>query len=47
MEFLDASGNVVATASEQVEPIAKGERKVGAPAGEGTGIVAYRYKPLT
>ncbi len=47
VEFLDASGNVVATASEQVDPIAKGERKVVRLQAQGSGIVAYRYKPLS
>lgn len=47
VEFLDASGNVVSSASESVEPIAKGERKTVRLEGQGSGIVAYRYKPLS
>ncbi len=47
VEFLDASGNVVSSASESVDPIAKGERKTVRLEGQGSGIVAYRYKPLT
>jgi hypothetical protein len=46
VEFLDASGAVVATASESVEPIARGDRKVVRVEAQGSGIVAYRYKPL-
>ncbi len=46
VEFLDASGNVVASASEEVAPITKGERKQVRLEAQGTGIVAYRYKPL-
>ena len=46
VEFLDANGAVVASASESVEPIAKGERKAVRLEAQGTGIVAYRYKPL-
>lgn len=47
VEFLDASGNVVATASESVEPIAKGDSKMIRLEAQGSGIVAYRYKPLS
>jgi tetratricopeptide (TPR) repeat protein len=46
VEFLDANGAVVASASESVEPIAKGDRKSVRLEAQGTGIVAYRYKPL-
>lgn len=46
VEFLDASGNVVASASEDVAPITKGERKQVRLEAQGAGIVAYRYKPL-
>jgi tetratricopeptide (TPR) repeat protein len=47
VEFLDASGNVVATASEEVAPLPRGERKVIRLEAQGSGIVAYRYKPLS
>jgi tetratricopeptide (TPR) repeat protein len=47
VEFLDANGNVVASASESVEPIAKGERKTVRLEAQGSGVVAYRYKPLS
>lgn len=47
VEFLDVNGNVVASASESVDPIAKGERKTVRLEAQGSGIVAYRYKPLT
>ncbi len=47
VEFLDASGNVVSSASEEVAPITKGERKQVRLEAQGAGIVAYRYKPLT
>jgi len=47
VEFLDASGNVVASASESVDPITKGERKTVRLEAKGSGIVAYRYKPLS
>jgi tetratricopeptide (TPR) repeat protein len=47
VEFLDANGNVVSSASESVDPIAKGERKTVRLEAQGSGIVAYRYKPLT
>jgi tetratricopeptide (TPR) repeat protein len=47
VEFLDATGSVVSSASESVDPIAKGERKTVRIEGKGTGIVAYRYKPLS
>jgi tetratricopeptide (TPR) repeat protein len=47
VEFLDASGNVVSSASQEVEPITKGERKQVRLEAQGAGIVAYRYKPLT
>lgn len=47
IEFLDSNGNVVASASEEVAPIAKGERKQVRLEAQGKGIVAYRYKPLT
>lgn len=46
VDFLDRAGNVVATASEQVAPITKGELKTVRLEGQGSGIVAYRYKPL-
>lgn len=47
VEFLDISGNVIASASESVEPITKGDRKQVRVEGKGAGIVAYRYKPLS
>ncbi len=47
VEFLDASGNVVATATEEVAPIPQGETKQVRLEAAGTGIVAYRYKPLS
>lgn len=46
VEFLDISGNVVTTASQEVAPIAKGERKSVRLEASGSGISAYRYKPL-
>ncbi len=46
VEFLDIAGNVVATASEEVPAIPKGESKSVQLKAEGSGIVAYRYKPL-
>jgi tetratricopeptide (TPR) repeat protein len=47
VEFLDAGGNVVASASESIGPIAKGESKTVRLEAKGAGIVAYRYKPLS
>lgn len=47
VEFLDASGNVVSSASEEVAPITKGEIKSVKLEAQGAGIVAYRYKPLS
>ncbi len=47
VEFLDAAGNVVATATESVEPITKGDRKSVRLEVQGNGITAYRYKPLS
>jgi len=46
VEFLDISGNVVSSATEEVAPITKGERKQVRLEAKGAGIVAYRYKPL-
>ncbi len=46
VEFLDVSGNVVSSASEEIAPITKGERKQVRLEAQGAGIVAYRYKPL-
>lgn len=46
VEFLDRSGNVVATASEQVAALPKGESKTVRLEAQGSGIVAYRYKRL-
>jgi len=46
MEFLDKSGSVVATTTESVGPIAKGEKKAVTIKATGAGIVAFRYKPL-
>jgi hypothetical protein len=46
VEFLDASGAVVATATENVGPIKKGETKPVTVKAKGAGIQAYRYKPL-
>ncbi len=45
-EFLDAAGAVVATATESVGPIKKGETKSVTLKATGTGIMSYRYKPL-
>ncbi len=47
VEFLDASGNVVTTATEELAAIPMGETKQVRLQAEGTGIVAYRYKPLS
>ncbi len=47
VEFLDASGNVVTTATEELAPIPQGETKQVRLEAQGTGIVAYRYKPLS
>jgi predicted Zn-dependent protease len=46
VEFIDAAGAVVATATEAVGPIKKGETKSVTLKATGTGIMAYRYKPL-
>ncbi|MBA3917261.1 MAG: hypothetical protein K2Y26_02505 [Gemmatimonadaceae bacterium] len=46
VEFLDASGNVVANATEQSGPIKKGERKELAFKASGDKIYGYRYKPI-
>lgn len=46
VEFIDLEGAVVATATEAVGPIKKGETKSVTLKATGTGIMAYRYKPL-
>ncbi|WP_373059216.1 hypothetical protein [Gemmatimonas sp.] len=45
-EFLDAAGAVVATVTEAVGPIKKGETKPVTLKATGTDIMAYRYKAL-
>ncbi|WP_411282061.1 hypothetical protein [Gemmatimonas sp.] len=45
-EFLDLSGAVVATATEAVGPIKKGETKSVTLKVTGVGIMSYRYKAL-
>ena len=45
-EFLDLAGAVVATATEAVGPIKKGETKSITIKATGAGIMSYRYKPL-
>ncbi len=45
-EFLDAAGNVVATATESVGPIKKGETKQVTIKADGAAIQGYRYKPI-
>ncbi len=47
VEFLDKSGTVVTTSTEEVGAIPMGESKQVRFQAQGTGIVAYRYKPLT
>ncbi len=47
VEFLDASGNVVTTATQELEAIPQGETKQVRLEAQGSGIVAYRYKPLS
>jgi len=46
VEFLDAAGAVVDTATEAVGPIKKGETKPVTLKATGAGILAYRYKAL-
>ena len=46
VEFLDAAGAVVATATEAAGPIKKGETKSVTLKGTGAGIMSYRYKAL-
>ena len=46
VEFLDLAGAVVATVTEAVGPIKKGETKSVTLKTNGTGILGYRYKAL-
>ena len=46
VEFLDAKGAVVATDTQPVGPINKGETKNVTLKAEGAGIIAYRYTAL-
>ena len=46
VDFLDASGALVATGTETVGPLKKGESKPVTVKANGAGILAYRYKPL-
>jgi hypothetical protein len=46
VEFLDLAGAVVATVTEAVGPIKKGETKSVTLKTNGTGIMGYRYKAL-
>jgi len=46
VDFLDITGTVVATDTQPVGPINKGETKTVTFKGTGNGIVAYSYKPL-
>jgi hypothetical protein len=46
IEFLDKSGNAVATQSVSVGPIAPGQSAPFHAEATGAGIVAFRYAPL-
>ena len=46
VEFLDASGNVVATGEQALDEVAPASSKTFSVAAQGQGIVAYRYAPL-
>lgn len=46
VEFLDLAGAVIATATESVGPIKKGETKPVTLKANGAGIMGYRYKAL-
>ncbi len=46
VEFLDAKGATVATDTQSVGPIKKGERKDVTLKGTAPGIIGYKYKPL-
>ncbi|MGI8618536.1 MAG: hypothetical protein ACR2L6_05530 [Gemmatimonadaceae bacterium] len=46
LEMLDRSGNVLATETAQVGPVAAKGRGEFTVTGKATGIVAFRYKPL-
>ena len=46
VEFLDAAGAVVATATADTGALKKGDRKDVEVKGAGKGIYAYRYKPI-
>jgi tetratricopeptide (TPR) repeat protein len=45
-EFLDAAGNVVASATESTGALKKGERKEIVLKADGDKIYGYRYKPI-
>jgi hypothetical protein len=45
-EFLDADGNVVASATESTGPLKKGEKKEITLKADGEKIYGYRYKPI-
>lgn len=47
VELLDRSGNVIATEQAQVGPVAAKGTGEFTVTGKGTGIAAFRYKPLT
>ena len=47
LEFLDKNGNVVDTQTQSVGPIASGERKTVRFETTKSGVVAFRYAPLT
>jgi tetratricopeptide (TPR) repeat protein len=46
IEFLDANGNVVSSATTKVDAVGPNESKAFRVQTEGAGIVAYRYAPL-
>lgn len=46
VEFLDAAGNVVSSATESSGPLKKGERKDVVIKADGEKIYGYRYKPI-
>jgi hypothetical protein len=45
-EFLDITGNVVATGTADTGALKKGDRKNVEIKANGKGIYAYRYKPI-
>jgi hypothetical protein len=47
VEFVDKSGNVVASQDVQVPSVAAHSSATFSAAGSGAGIVAFRYKPIS